>query len=92
MFPIISRDPPKRYSQIRGSTMRYSHQQTLPHTATTGAPDLPARVLRALVLALVALIVIFVGLMPLPGRYEVGVAVIGSVLLIGLGAAQHARK
>jgi hypothetical protein len=35
---------------------------------------------------------VFVALMTLTGQYEVGAPVIGSVLLIGLGAAQHARK
>jgi len=43
------------------------------------------------VLLLLGLLLIFVGLMCLTGRYEIGVPVLGSVLLIGLGAAHYAR-
>ncbi len=72
--------------------MRYSHQHTVPYAASSGAAHMHARILRVLVLTLIALLLVLVALMPLTGHYEVGAPVIGSVLLISLGAAQHARK
>ena len=51
----------------------------------------PAVILRALVLLLIVLLLIFVGLMHLTGNYNVGGLVLGSILLIGLGAANYAR-
>ena len=77
---------------MRRNVMRYSHQRTLPYAASSGAADLPARILRLLVLALITLLLIFVALMTLTGHYDLGAPVIGSVLLIGLGAAQHAQR
>jgi len=47
--------------------------------------------LRALVLLLIVLLLIFVGLMHVTGEYQVGGPVLGSILLIGLGAANCAR-
>jgi hypothetical protein len=72
--------------------MRYSHQHTMPYAGSSRAARMPARILGPLVLTLIALLLVFVALMILTGQYEVGAPVIGSVLLIGLGAAQHARK
>jgi len=45
----------------------------------------------ALVLLLIVLMLIFVGLMHMTGGYYVGGPVLGSILLIGLGAAHCAR-
>jgi len=50
-----------------------------------------ANILRLLILALVGLLFVLVGLMILTGRVEIGGPLIGSVLLIGLGAAQIGR-
>jgi len=47
--------------------------------------------MRALVLLLVALLLIFIGLMNITGGYHVGGPVLGSILLIGLVAANYAR-
>jgi len=77
---------------MRRSVMRKSHQHTMPYSATSGAAHTPARVLRLLVLTLIALLLVFVVLMPLTGHYEIGASVIGSILLIGFGAAQYAGK
>jgi hypothetical protein len=76
---------------MRGTHTRHNYTQTLARLPAMGGLAGP-RMLRALVLALIALIVIFVGLMELTGQYEAGVPVIGGILLIGLGAAQYARK
>ena len=92
MFETISRNPPKRPLHIGRNVMRYSHQHTMLHAVSSGAAHMSARILRVLVLALIALLLAFVALMTLTGHYEVGAPVIGSVLLISLGAAQHARK
>jgi hypothetical protein len=72
--------------------MRYTYRQFLPRSLPHGAPrTLPRPALRALILLLIMLLLIFVGLMNITGNYHVGGPVLGSVLLIGLGAAQCAR-
>ena len=50
-----------------------------------------ATILRLLILALVSLLFVLVGLMMLTGRVEIGGPIVGSVLLIGFGAAQFGR-
>ena len=50
-----------------------------------------ANILRLLVLMLVSLLFVLVGLMLLTGRVEIGGPIMGSVLLIGFGAAQFGR-
>jgi hypothetical protein len=69
--------------------MRYSQRHNFPAFAPTAGRQ--RRLLAALVLLLLALLLIFVGLMHLTGRYEVGGLVLGSILMIGLGAANYAR-
>jgi len=74
--------------------MRYIQRHTLPIAAPIAVPPRtprPALILRALVLLLIVLLLIFVGLMNMTGRYDVGGPVLGSILLIGLGAANYAR-
>ena len=74
--------------------MRYSYRHLLTATASRAEPQgIPRRaiLLRALVLLLIVLLLIFVGLMHTTGRYDVGGPVLGSVLLIGLGATHYAR-
>ena len=48
-------------------------------------------ILRLLILALVGLLFVLVGLIILTGRVEIGGPIMGSVLLIGFGAAQFGR-
>ena len=48
-------------------------------------------ILRLLILVLVGLLFVLVGLMILTGRVEIGGPIMGSVLLIGFGAAQFGR-
>ena len=76
-----------------GTSMRADRTRTteLLPIATRHAGIFAAVLLRALVLLLLGLLLIFVGLMCLTGRYEIGAPVLGSVLLIGLGAAHYAR-
>jgi hypothetical protein len=50
-----------------------------------------ATILRLLILVLVGLLFVLVGLMILTGRVEIGGPIMGSVLLIGFGAAQFGR-
>ena len=50
-----------------------------------------ANILRLLILVLVGLLFVLVGLMILTGRVEIGGPIMGSVLLIGFGAAQFGR-
>ena len=50
-----------------------------------------ANILRLLILVLVGLLFVLVGLMILNGRVEIGGPILGSVLLIGFGAAQFGR-
>jgi hypothetical protein len=50
-----------------------------------------AHILRLLILVLVGLLFLLVGLMILTGRVEIGGPIMGSVLLIGFGAAQFGR-
>jgi len=74
--------------------MRYSLRHVLPGAASRAElrhPPRPKLVLRALVLLLIVLLLIFVGLMNMTGNYDVGGPVLGSILLIGLGAANYAR-
>jgi hypothetical protein len=74
--------------------MRYSHRHLLTRPAPQPAlPSVlrPATAMRALVLLLVALLLIFIGLMNITGGYHVGAPVLGSILLIGLVAANYAR-
>jgi hypothetical protein len=83
-----------RHQQSRNPAMRYSHRHLLPRPAPhAAAPSAlrPATAMRALVLLLVALLLIFIGLMNLTGGYHVGAPVLGSILLIGLVAANYAR-
>ena len=86
MVPIVFHNHPKRRPQSRSTPMRSSQRRVLP-----GATPRAAIVLRALVLLLIMLLLIFVGLMHLTGGYHVGGPVLGSILLIGLGAANYAR-
>ena len=74
--------------------MRYSHRHVLPGATSRTElhrPQRPAIALRALVLLLIVLLLIFVGLMHITGGYQAGGPVLGSILLIGLGAAHYAR-
>ena len=50
-----------------------------------------ARIMRMLILVLVALQLVLVGLMLLTGRVEIGGPILAGVLLIGFGAAQFGR-
>ena len=50
-----------------------------------------AEIVRGMVLLLVGLLLLCIGLMCFTGRYDVGVAVIGSVLFISLAATNYAR-
>jgi hypothetical protein len=74
--------------------MRYIHRHVLP-SATSRAElhrsPRPTIALRALVLLLIVLLLLFMGLMHLTGGYYIGGPVLGSILLIGLGAANYAR-
>ena len=74
--------------------MRYIQRHILPFATPRTKPlrtPHPALILRALVLLLIVLLLIFVGLMHATGGYHVGGPVLGSILLIGLGAANYAR-
>jgi hypothetical protein len=74
--------------------MRFSHRHVLPRPTPRAEPRPTPRAaiaLRALVLLLIVLLLIFVGLMHLTGGYHVGGPVLGSILLIGFGAANYAR-
>jgi hypothetical protein len=44
-----------------------------------------------LILVLVVLLLVLMGLVLITGRVAIGASIIGSVLLIGLGAAQFGR-
>ena len=75
--------------------MRYLQRHTLPIAAPRADPyrtPRPALALRALILLLIALLLIFVCLMNITGGYHIGGPVLGSVLLIGLVAANCARR
>ena len=89
----VATQRPQRRPQGRSTAMRYSHRQLLPRPAARlAAPAvLGAAVLRALVLLLIVLLLIFIGLMNITGGYDVGGSVLGSILLIGFGAANYAR-
>jgi hypothetical protein len=74
--------------------MRYISRPILPIApprADSRRSARPVIVLRALILLLIVLLLIFVCLMNITGGYHVGGPVLGSVLLIGLGAAHYAR-
>jgi hypothetical protein len=74
--------------------MRSIQPHILPGSAQHAEPARgarPALIMRELVLLLIVLLLIFVGLMHATGGYHVGGPVLGSVLLIGLGAANCAR-
>jgi hypothetical protein len=73
--------------------MRYIHRHVLPVASRAEPSRIPRRaiILRVLVLLLIVLLLIFVGLMHLTGGYDVGGPVLGSILLIGLGATHYAR-
>ncbi len=74
--------------------MHYSQRHVLPRSTPRAEPRRTPRAviaLRALVLLLIVLLLIFVGLMHLTGGYHVGAPVLGSILLIGLGATNYAR-
>ena len=74
--------------------MRYSQRHVLPLSTPRAEPRRMPRaglVLRTLVLLLIILLLIFVGLMHVTGSYDVGGPVLGSILLIALGAANYAR-
>jgi hypothetical protein len=88
---ITSSDLPKRRYEKRDIHTRDSYGQILARMAASGERARPG-VLRALVLALVALLLVFAGLMAWTGRYELGAPVLGGILLISFGAAQYARK
>ncbi len=83
---VVTHDHPKRHQQSRSTAMRYIRRHALP-----GSTPRAAIALRALVLLLIVLLLIFVGLMHVTGEYQVGGPVLGSILLIGLGAANCAR-
>jgi hypothetical protein len=70
--------------------MRYIQRHILP-IAAPRTQSRPTLELRTLVLLLIVLLLIFVGLMQATGGYHVGGPVLGSILLIGLGAANYAR-
>jgi hypothetical protein len=91
---VVTLDIPKRNPQSRSTSMRYSPRHVLPHSTPRAEPRRllrPAITLRALVLLLIILLLIFVGLMHVTGGYDVGGPVLGSILLIGLGATHYAR-
>ena len=94
MLPVATDRHSKRRPQSRSTAMRYSQRHVLPHSASPSAlrPEIRARAaMRALVLLLIVLLLIFVYLMNITGAYHVGGPVLGSVLLIGFGAANYAR-
>jgi hypothetical protein len=74
--------------------MRFSYRHILPGATPRAEPRTKPRapiMLRILLLLLLVLLLIFVGLMQATGGYQVGGLVLGSILLIGLGAANYAR-
>ena len=81
---------PKHLPQSCSIAMRFSLRHVLPHSSPSRTPG-RAIGLRALVLLLIVLLLLFVGLMQMTGGYHVGGPVLGSILLIGLGAANYAR-
>lgn len=94
MFRAAANPRPLRRPQSRNTAMRYSHR----HLPTRPAQHVvlptalrPAAAMRALVLLLVALLLVFIALMNITGGYHVGGPVLGSILLIGLVAANYAR-
>ena len=94
MLRVATNHRPKRRPYSRSTAMRYSHRQFLPRsTPRRGAHPAvrAAHVMRALVLLLILLLLIFVCLMNITGDYRAGGPVLGSVLLIGFGAANYAR-
>jgi hypothetical protein len=60
--------------------------------ATLGLRAQAATLLRLLILVLVGLLFVLVGLMLLTGSVEIGGPILGSVLLIGFGAAQFVPR
>jgi hypothetical protein len=50
-----------------------------------------ATILRGLILLLLALLGVFIGLVLVTGRFEIGTPIIGGILFVGFGAAQFAR-
>ena len=58
---------------------------------TPGLRAQAANILRLLILTLVGLLFVLVGLIILTGRVEIGGPIMGSVLLLGFGAAQFGR-
>jgi hypothetical protein len=94
MLRVATDRQPKRRPQSRSTTMRYSQRQFLPHSTPRSAAQPAVRAvgaMRALVLLLILLLLIFVCLMNITGDYRAGGPVLGSVLLIGFGAANYAR-
>lgn len=94
MTPVVTRDHRKRRPQSRSTSMRYSQRHVLPRSTPSAEPRPTPRAgipLRVLVLLLLVLLLIFVGLMQVTGGYHIGGPVLGSILLIGLGAAHYAR-
>jgi hypothetical protein len=74
--------------------MRSSQRQLLPRLMPALAASttlLGPSILRVLVLLLFVLLLLFIGLMTITGGYEVGGPVLGSILLIGFGAANYTR-
>ena len=91
----VTHNFPQRRPQSRSTSMRYIQRHILPIAAPRTKPlrtQRPALILRALVLLLIVLLLIFVGLMHMTGGYYAGGPVLGSILLIGLGAAHCARQ
>jgi hypothetical protein len=80
------------FSLIRSGSLS-RHQTINPFALRIAASARPsaADIYRALLLLLVALLGLCAALMCLTGRYDVGSMVIGSVLLVGLVAANWSR-
>jgi hypothetical protein len=81
---------PQHRSTAMHSSQRHLLTRSSPYSATQSKPR-GALAMRALVLLLIILLLIFVCLMNITGGYHVGGPVLGSILLIGFGAANYAR-
>ncbi|HEU5099053.1 MAG TPA: hypothetical protein VFU22_08540 [Roseiflexaceae bacterium] len=94
MLRVANHHQPARRAPGRNTAMRYSQRHLVPRPAPQAAAPSTLRVapaMRALVLLLITLLLVFIGLMNITGGYHVGGPVLGSILLIGIGAANYAR-
>ena len=94
MLAAAADDPVFRLENLAISQrMPLAEGQPQPDHRLSLVADLPrnAAILRLLILALLALLLAFVGLLLTTGRMEVGLPVLGGVLFIGFAASQIGR-